>query len=38
VLVEWPQVDVGLIEDGDRVGHATGSWGDGGGIERGVVW
>lgn len=33
------QVDVwGLIEDGYWVGRAIGGWGDGGGVERGVVW
>lgn len=26
-----------LIEDSDRVGHAVGGWGDGGGVERRVV-
>ena len=27
-----------LIEDGDRVGHAIGGWGDSSGVEHGVVW
>lgn len=27
-----------LIEDGDRVGHAIGGWGNSSGVEHGVVW